>query len=135
MNLQIARTSEQQSQAFAIRTLVYIGEQHCPWSEEFDDNDYSATHILGCIDDEPVATTIIRWFGDFAKLERIAIRTELRGNGFAHQVLQFIVEFCATKGYTKLYLHAQERLQHFYEEYGLNGPANASFSRTMRTWK
>lgn len=120
MNLQVVRTSDQQSQAFAIRTLVYIGEQHCPWSEEFDGNDYSATHILGCVNDEPVATARIRWFGDFSKLERLAIRTEFRGNGFAHQVIQFLVELCATKGYTKRYIHAQERPQNFYEGYGFN---------------
>jgi len=120
MNLQVVRTSDQQSQAFAIRTLVYIGEQHCPWREEFDGNDYTATHILGCVNDEPVATARIRRFGDFAKLERLAIRTEFRGKGFAHQVIQFIVELCAMKGYTSLYLHAQERLQHLYEGYGFH---------------
>jgi predicted GNAT family N-acyltransferase len=79
LKLDIVKDSEQQQQTFAIRTLVYLGEQNCPWREEFDGNDYTATHVLGCVDGEPVATARIRWFGEFAKLERLAIRTEFRG--------------------------------------------------------
>jgi predicted GNAT family N-acyltransferase len=118
LDLQVVRTPEQQNQAFAVRTLVYIGEQQCPWSEEFDGNDYTATHILGSVDNEPAATARIRWFGEFAKLERLAIRAEFRGKGFGHELLQFMIKLCEKKGYTKLYLHAQDRLQQFYEGYG-----------------
>jgi len=116
--IDVVRTPEQQQQAFAIRTLVYIGEQKCPWKEEFDGNDFSALHILGCIDEEPVATARIRWFGHFAKLERLALRKEYRGTGLGHQMLQFMVSLCKEKGYRTLYIHAQERLQSFYENYG-----------------
>ncbi len=118
LHIDVVRTPEQQQQAFAVRTLVYIGEQKCPWKEEFDGNDFSALHILGCIDKEPVATARIRWFGHFAKLERLAIRHECRGAGLSHQMLQFMVSLCREKGYTTLYIHAQERLQSFYENYG-----------------
>jgi predicted GNAT family N-acyltransferase len=97
---------------------VYIGEQHCPWNEEFDGNDYTATHILGCIDGQPAATARIRWFGEFAKPERLAIRTEYRGLGYGHRMIAYMIELCKAKGYTKIYIHAQQRLRHFYEGYG-----------------
>jgi predicted GNAT family N-acyltransferase len=118
LKLDIVKDSEQNQQAFAIRTLVYIGEQNCPWHEEFDGNDYTATHVLGCVDGEPVATARIRWFGDFAKLERLAIRTEFRGIGYGHEVFAFLTDICKSKGYTQVYIHAAKRLQSFYEKYG-----------------
>lgn len=37
----------------AIRSAVYIGEQACPYDEEFDGNDLAATHILAFVDNEP----------------------------------------------------------------------------------
>jgi hypothetical protein len=62
----------------AIRSAVYIGEQACPYNEEFDGNDLAATHLLALIDNEPVGCMRIRFFGDFAKLERLAVRKEYR---------------------------------------------------------
>ena len=32
-----------------------MGEQQCPYWEEFDGNDYSASHLIAYVDDEPVA--------------------------------------------------------------------------------
>ena len=118
LRLKVASTSEELLQAFAIRTLVYIGEQSCPWAEEFDGNDFAATQILGLIDGEPAATARVRWFGTFAKLERLAIRTEHRGAGYGRQLLAYLLRLCRKKGFSKVYLHAQARLQSFYEEYG-----------------
>lgn len=129
LNVKIVGNSDEQLQAFAIRALVYIGEQRCPWFEEFDGNDYAATHILGCIDGEPVATARIRWFGEFAKLERLAIRTEYRGFGYGHRILAYMTELCKAKGYARIYIHAQERLRQFYEGYGFRQIGHAfSFS-------
>ena len=62
----------------AIRNSVYIGEQECPYEEEYDGNDLSATHLLAYIGDEPVGCLRLRFFADFAKFERIAIRKEFR---------------------------------------------------------
>ena len=129
LQLKVVSTSEEQLQAFAIRTLVYIGEQNCPWAEEFDCNDYAATQVLGQIDGEPVATARIRWFGDFAKLERLAVRAEHRGAGHGRQLLEFLIDLCRAKGFAKVYLHAQSRLEPFYEQYGfcrVGGPFSFS---------
>lgn len=120
LQLKVVSTSEEQLQAFAIRTLVYIGEQNCPWAEEFDCNDYAATQVLGLIDGEPVATARIRWFGSFAKLERLAVRAEYRGSGHGRQLLEFLIDLCRTKGFARVYLHAQILLEPFYRRYGFS---------------
>ena len=114
----IVRSPEDQAQAYAVRVLVYVGEQRCPWAEEFDGNDYTATQIVGRVNGEPVATARIRWFAEFAKLERLAIRAEFRGGGYGHDLLRFMMGLAQRKGYSTLYLHAQARLAPFYRGYG-----------------
>ena len=118
LELKIVSSNEELQQAFAVRTLVYMGEQKCPYDEEFDGNDFSATHVLGLIDGEPAVTARVRYFGDFAKLERLAVRREYRGRGYGHELLRFLITFCRRKGHDRLYLHAQRRLVRFYKMYG-----------------
>ncbi|MBN9061403.1 MAG: hypothetical protein BGP06_21215 [Rhizobiales bacterium 65-9] len=114
----IVRNSEERLQAYAIRAIVYLGEQHCPWDEEFDGNDDAATQVLGCVNGEPFATARIRWFAEFAKLERLAIRQPFRGAGHGHELLAYLLAVCAEKGFAKAYLHAQARLEPFYARHG-----------------
>lgn len=105
-------------QAFVVRAAVFMSEQRCPYAEEFDGNDFTATQILGLIDGEPAATIRIRYFAGFAKPERLAVRREFRKTGIAGDVIEFAVELCRQKGYAKLYGHAQERLVPFWERFG-----------------
>lgn len=114
----IVRNSEERLQAYAIRAIVYLGEQQCPWDEEFDGNDDAATQVLGLSGGEPFATARIRWFAGFAKLERLAIRQSFRGRGHGHDLLAYLLAICAEKGFAKAYLHAQARLEPFYARHG-----------------
>ncbi len=41
----------------------------------------------------------IRYFADFAKLERLAVRNEGRGSGLAGRLLDAAIELCRKKGY------------------------------------
>jgi predicted GNAT family N-acyltransferase len=118
LDLKVVGSPEELQQAFAIRSIVYLGEQSCPWAEEFDGNDFAATQIIGRVDGEPVATARIRWFAGFAKLERLAIRPEWRGLGLGHDLLQYLIGLARQKGFCRLYLHAQLRLEPFYAAYG-----------------
>jgi predicted GNAT family N-acyltransferase len=118
LRLKVVSNLDELHQAFGLRRVVYIGEQSCPIDEEFDGNDFAATQIIGHIDGEPVATARIRWFASFAKLERLAIRREWRGLGYGHELLQFLIWLARAKGFCRLYLHAQARLEPFYAQYG-----------------
>ena len=123
--VKVADCIEDMMQAFVVRAVVFMSEQHCPYAEEFDGNDFTAAHILGLIGEEPVATMRIRYFADFAKPERLAVRREFRQSGIAAEVIDFGVELCRRKGYRKLYGHAQERLLPFWERFGFR-PMNTS---------
>ena len=88
VSVKVARSIEDLMQAFAIRAAVFLSEQHCPYAEEFDGNDFTATQFLGLVDGEPASTCRTRYFSDFAKLERVAVRREFRGSGVAAQMIE-----------------------------------------------
>src|SRR5215470_7279170 len=122
ISVRVARTIDDFMRAAVIRGAVFIGEQKCPYEEEFDGNDFSATHLIGYVGDEPAGCLRIRYFSDFAKLERLVVRQEFRGLGLARKLVSFGAEFCQTKGYTRLCSHAQKRLVKFWSKCGFSIP-------------
>jgi predicted GNAT family N-acyltransferase len=114
----VAHNFEDFVKALSIRNTVYVGEQECPFDEEYDGNDFSATHMLAYIGDEPVGTLRLRFFADFAKLERVAVRKEYRGSGVATQLVQAATKFCQKKGYRRAYAHIQQQLVPFWNRLG-----------------
>jgi predicted GNAT family N-acyltransferase len=118
ITIRVVRSMEEMARVIAIRSAVYMGEQHCPFEEEFDGNDFSATHLICHKGREPVGCMRIRYFADFAKLERLAVRGESRHVGLAGQMVDAAIELCRKKGYRVLYAHSQKRLVNFWEQRG-----------------
>jgi predicted GNAT family N-acyltransferase len=120
IGITVARTFDDLTRVIAIRNAVYIGEQECPYDEEYDGNDLSATHLLAYIGDEPVGCLRVRFFADFAKFERMAIRKEFRKSRAAIQLTKAGFQFCQKKGYRRIYGHAQKRLETFWNRLGFH---------------
>jgi predicted GNAT family N-acyltransferase len=118
VSVRVVRSMDEMTRVVAIRSAVYMGEQHCPFEEEFDGNDFSATHLICHRGQEPVGCMRIRYFADFAKLERLAVRNENRNAGVAGQIVDAAIELCRKKGYHVLYAHSQKRLLKFWERRG-----------------
>ncbi|WP_342150392.1 GNAT family N-acetyltransferase [Methylorubrum sp. SB2] len=110
----VVRTHDDLAKVMAIRAAVYMSGQDCPYVEEFDGNDFSATHLLGFTGDEVAACLRIRWFAGFAKLERVAVLPKQRRSRLAAVLVKAAHELCRMKGYTKVYGHAQTRLVDFW---------------------
>lgn len=111
ISVSVARTLDDLMQAIAIRSLVYMGEQVCPYAEEFDGNDLAgATHLIARIGREPVGVVRLRWFCDFAKLERLTVAPGCRGGAVPRALLQAAFELAAKKGYRRIMGHTQVRL-------------------------
>jgi predicted GNAT family N-acyltransferase len=125
--VKVAQNIEEMVQAFVVRAAVFMSEQHCPYAEEFDGNDFTATQILGVIDEEPVGAIRIRYFSNFAKLERLAVRREFRGCAVAATVIEFALELCRRKGYRKIHGHAEEHLLPFWRRFGFQPMSVPSF--------
>ena len=114
----VARTFDDLMRVAAIRNSVYIGEQECPFDEEYDGNDLSATHLLAYIGDEPVGCLRLRFFADFVKFERVAVRKEFRKSRAAVQLIQAGLKYCQKKGYRRVIGYAQTRLANFWTRFG-----------------
>ena len=127
----VARTVEDLMRVAAVRNVVYMGEQQCPYFEEYDGNDLAATHLLAYMGDEPVGCLRLRFFAEFAKLERLAIRKEFRKSRAAFQLVKAAFKFCQMKGYSRIYAHSQTRVVDFWKRFGfqvLEGGRNFVFS-------
>jgi predicted GNAT family N-acyltransferase len=118
LSVTVARSVEDVMRVMTIRSAVYMAEQECPYAEEFDGNDFSATHLIGYVGDEPAACLRIRYFADFVKMERLAIRREFRRTRLAFKIVRAGIELCRAKGYRKIYGHSQKRLLNFWSRFG-----------------
>ncbi|HKU54153.1 MAG TPA: GNAT family N-acetyltransferase [Rhizomicrobium sp.] len=125
IGITVARTFDDLMRVAAIRNAVYIGEQECPFDEEYDGNDLAGTHLLAFIGDEPVGCLRLRFFADFAKFERMAIRKEFRKSRAAIQLARAGFAFCRKKGYRCVYGHIQERLVGFWSRFGFRVRENS----------
>jgi predicted GNAT family N-acyltransferase len=118
LTARVAATPDDIARVFALRAAVFMTEQYCPYDEEFDGNDYCATHILGLADGEPAAVLRMRFFAEFAKIERLAVLPRFRLTLIPKVVVETGIEICRRKGYRLLYGHAQKRLVKFWSRFG-----------------
>ena len=124
----IVRTFEDMFKVLAMRSATYLAEQFCYFNEEFDGNDFCATHFLGHIDGDPAGCVRIRFFGDFAKIERLAVRSEYRNSKLAFALARRAVEHCRMKGYRTIYGHSRLDLVRFWRVFGFREMESDAFS-------
>jgi predicted GNAT family N-acyltransferase len=118
---------EDLARALSIRSAVYVAEQRCPYDEEFDGNDYCATHLLGLVGGDPAATIRIRYFKDWVKFERMAVLPKFRHTLITGEIINLAFEIARRKGYRQCYGQAQTRLLPFWKRYGFSVfPSNRS---------
>lgn len=133
LNVGVVHGMDDYMRALAVRMAVFVAEGGVPYDEEFDGNDLSATHILATVDGEPAGSMRIRYFGDFAKPERLAVMPKFRRKRFgrrtvAHAVAGYGLEIMARKGFKRMYGHAVENRERFWEKlYGGHRMEQAEF--------
>jgi predicted GNAT family N-acyltransferase len=116
--VRVARTMDDLLMVYSIRSAVYIAEQDCPFAEEFDGNDHCATHFLAFTADEPAGCLRARFFADFVKLERLAVRKPFRRSTIAFELVRCGIDFARRKGFRRIYGHAREGLEPFWARFG-----------------
>lgn len=116
----VARSIEDMAKVFSVRSATFQAEQACPYEEEFDGNDFCATQLLAYVGDDPAACIRIRYFGDFAKLERLAIRREYRSRSLSRPLVEAALAPCARKGFRRIYGHSRSDLVGFWQRLGFD---------------
>ena len=120
LTTRVSRTIEDIMKVFSIRAATYMNEQACPYDEEFDGNDFCAAHILGEIDGEPAGCVRVRFFGDFVKIERLAVRPEFRSTRLAMKLARAAFDYARAKGFRKAYGHSRHDLVRFWSRFGFH---------------
>jgi predicted GNAT family N-acyltransferase len=114
----LARTMEDLHKVIAIRSAAYFSDPEHTFGKHFDGNDMSSSHLIGYIGEEPVGTMRIRYFADFARVERIAVRPTHRKSRVAFKLVQAAFSFCRDKGYRKISGVAREEMVPFWSIFG-----------------
>ncbi|MEE1609718.1 hypothetical protein [Microvirga sp. CF3016] len=110
IRVEIVTTPEQLLHAYAIRAICFMEETGMPARQAYDGNDYQATHVVVYAGDEPIGAARIRWFKDFAKMERTSFRKAWRDPRIIKRAAEFIFEHIARKGYRHVITHANPKL-------------------------
>jgi predicted GNAT family N-acyltransferase len=118
ITVRIARDPNDLMLVTAIRSAVYLAEQDCPIEEEFDGNDLVAAHFIGFVGKEPAGCLRVRFFGEFAKVERLAVRHQYRRSRLSFKLVQASVDYVRRKGFKRIYGQAQDRLVDFWAHFG-----------------
>jgi predicted GNAT family N-acyltransferase len=121
----VVHTIEEFMRMVSIRSAAFIAEQECPYLEEFDGNDFASTHLLAYLGNEPIGCLRIRFFADFAKIERLAVRKEFRNKGATKPLIEAAIDLCKAKGYQRMYGHAARHVVKFWEQFGFSVIENA----------
>ncbi|MGO4705572.1 hypothetical protein AB4072_07330 [Microvirga sp. 2MCAF38] len=109
IRVEIVTTPEQLLHAYAIRAICFMEEHGVTARQTYDGNDYQATHIIVYAGDEPVGTARVRWFKDFAKMERTSFRKAWRDIRTIKRCAEFIFEHIERKGYDRVVTHAKPK--------------------------
>ena len=118
ISVRIARDPNDLMLVTAIRSAVYLAEQDCPIEEEFDGNDLVAAHFLGFVGKAPAGCLRVRFFGEFAKVERLAVRHQYRRSRLSFKLVRASVDYVRRKGFKRIYGQAQDRLVDFWAHFG-----------------
>jgi len=118
MNWSISLTRDVAT-CLALRRIVFIDEQDVSEADELDGSDAEALHVLGCVANRPVGTARILMSDGVAKIGRVCVVQEARGNGLGSAIIEACLDVArAQDGATKARLGAQTHAVPFYEKLG-----------------
>lgn len=100
-----------------IRQQVFVEEQQVPAELEWDADDATAIHFLLSLDGQPVGTARLLPDGHIG---RVAIVSTCRGQGLGARLMQHVMAYARSQGFTTLLLSAQLQALPFYTRLGFS---------------
>lgn len=114
--IQVVLWEEAEPALRAIRTAVFIHEQHVPEALEWDEFDTISVHLLAYdTAEQPVGTARLLPDGHIG---RMAVLKEWRGQGFGSAMLCKLLQELQRRHQRKAQLNAQTCAVPFYEKFG-----------------
>ena len=125
VRIRILDWDEARDLALALRTQVFVDEQHVPMELELDGLDEGARHAVAVDDNgEVVGTARILPTG---KIGRMAVRRDRRSMGVGAALVEALVGEARRTGIRELVLDAQCHAIGFYERFGFVAEGSTFF--------
>ncbi|HEX4112945.1 MAG TPA: GNAT family N-acetyltransferase [Stellaceae bacterium] len=135
IDVRIVRTPDEFAMAMAVRAAVFLAEEdNITYFDEFNGNDYAATQLIGFVAGDPGGVVRVRWFAEFALIERIGIRRRYRSYPMLSALAHGALNLCRQKGYRLVSGRARgPELVQFWKRFGgrPSGPAIQMFRGTL----
>ena len=97
---------------------MFSGEQGVSIAADRDGRDGESTHLVAIEDDRVIGTCRLLFRGQVARLGRLAVEPERRGDGIAAEILREADRIAVDAGVDAIALHAQTYAQSLYENAG-----------------
>lgn len=110
----------QQALVYEIRKKTFVEGQQIPIQQEFDEL-YGQTYhyVLLVNEDQGVATARIKLLSDVkAKIERVAVTPEYKGQGYGRILLEAAEKWLSKTGVETIIIMSQKKARGFYEALG-----------------
>lgn len=127
MITKVVQTPKEQEDAFFIRKVVFVEEQHVPTDLEYDEFERTAIHFVTYDEDKPVGAGRLRFVDGVAKVERICILPSYRGKSVGRRLMETIEQEAHKQGYNTFKLNAQVQAMPFYEKLGYTNISQETF--------
>jgi predicted GNAT family N-acyltransferase len=121
MEVREALTDEEVNAALALRSRVFCEEQGVSFEADQDGRDPEATHIVAIDDGAVIGTCRLLFRGQVARLGRLAVERDRRGDGIAAAILREADRVAVDAGVESIALHAQTYALSLYETAGYRG--------------
>ncbi len=119
VHVKLAETQAESESIKDLRVQVFVQEQGVPLSEEFDEHDESAVHVVALIEGRVVGTgRMYELPSGETQIGRMAVEPRHRRDGIGGLVLAFLEAQAGQRGVREVMLHAQTYVQSFYERHG-----------------
>ena len=118
MEVREVRTESELTAALALRERIFCREQGVSFEADQDGRDPEATHIVAVDQGAVIGTCRLLFRGPVARLGRLAVEVERRGDGIAAEILREADRVAAGAGAESIALHAQTYALPLYESAG-----------------
>lgn len=123
-----------------LRRVVFIEEQGVPETDEIDDKDGEAVHLLATDAGQPVGSARLLLSGSTGKIGRVCVLPTHRGTGLGAALIRAALAELRARGMTTAKLGSQTHAIGFYERLGFTatgpeymdaGIAHRDMTRTL----
>lgn len=123
-----------------LRRVVFIEEQGVPETDEIDDKDDEAVHLLATDAGQPVGSARLLLSGSTGKIGRVCVLPTHRGTGLGAALIRAALAELRARGMTTAKLGSQTHAIGFYERLGFTatgpeymdaGIAHRDMTRTL----